>query len=64
MCIRDRVKLTLEVGLEIVIKVKFVWKVKDVIKGGSLRALKNGGEEFSCECEATIVKRGDASVSV
>ena len=37
--------------------------MEDVIKGGSLRVLKNGGEEFSCECEVTIMKRRDASVS-
>ena len=55
--------MTLEVGLEIVIRVKVVWRVEDVIKGGSLRVLKNEGEEFSCEYEATIVKRRDASVS-
>jgi len=57
------VKLTLEVGLEIVIGVKIVWRVEDVIKGCSLRVLKNGGEEFSFESEATIMKRRDASVS-
>ena len=45
------------------IGVKVVWRVEDVIKGDSLRVLKNGGEEFSCECEATIMKRRDASVS-
>ena len=55
------VKLTLEVGLEIVIGVKVVWRVEDVIKGGSLRVLKNGGEEFSCECKATIMKWRDAN---
>jgi len=55
--------LTLEVGLEIVIEVKIMWRVEDVIKGGSLRVLKNEGKEFSCECEATIVKRRDVSVS-
>ena len=52
--IEGTVKLTLEVGLEIVIRVKVVWRVEDVIKDGSLRVLKNGGEEFSCECEATM----------
>ena len=55
--------MTLEVGLEIVIEVKVVWRVEDVTKGGSLRVLKNGDVEFSCECEATIMKRSDASVS-
>jgi len=40
-----------------------VWRVKDMIKDGSLRALKNGGEEFSCECEVTIMKLRDATVS-
>ena len=49
--------------MEIVIGVKVVWRVEEVIKGGSLRALKNRGEEFSCECEVTIMKRRDASVS-
>ena len=57
------VKLTLEVGLVIVIGVKVVWRVEDVIEGGNLRVLKNGGEEFSCGCEATIMKRRDASFS-
>ena len=42
---------------------KIAWRVEDVIKSGSLRVLKNGGEEFSCECEATIIKRRDVSVS-
>ena len=42
-------------GLEILIGVKVVWRVEDVIKGG-MRVLKNGGEEFSCKCEATIMK--------
>jgi len=57
------VELTLEVGLLIVIGVKVMCRVENVIKGGSLRVLKNGGGEFSCECEAMIVKRRDASVS-
>jgi len=47
--------LPLEVGLESVIGVKVVWRVEDV--------LKSEGEEYSCECEATIMKRRDASVS-
>jgi len=33
------------------------------MKDGSLRVLKNGDEEFSSLCEATIMKRRDASVS-
>ena len=36
---------------EIVIGGKVVWRVENVIKGGSLRVLKNGGKEFSCECK-------------
>jgi len=56
-------KFTLEVVLQIVIGVKAVWRLEGVIKGGNVRVLKNGGEKFSCECEATIMKRRDASVS-
>ena len=41
------------------IGVKVVWRVENVNKGGSLRVLKNGGEDLSCECEATIMKRKD-----
>jgi len=44
------VELTLEIGLEIVVKVKVIWRVTDV------RVLKNGGEEFECECEVPIIK--------
>jgi len=46
-----------------VIEAMVVWRVEDVIEGGILRVLKNKGEEFSCECEATIMKRRDTSVS-
>jgi len=56
------VKLTLEVDLKDVIGVKVVWRVEDMIKAGSLRVLQNKGGEFSCECEATIMNRRDASV--
>jgi len=50
------VELTLEIRLEIVVSMKVMCRVEDVIEGGGLRVLKNGGEEFGCECEALIVK--------
>ena len=31
------------------IGVKVLWRVEGVIKGGSLRVLKNESEEYSCE---------------
>jgi len=30
--------------------------VEDAMVGRGLRLLENGGEEFSCECEVTIMK--------
>ena len=41
------VELTLGIGLEIVVKVKVMWRAPDVIEGGSLGVLENGGEEFA-----------------
>jgi len=55
------VKLTLKIGLEIMVSVKVKWKMEDVIEGCGRGVLKNGSEEFGCECEAPIVKWRDSS---
>jgi len=50
------VKLTLEIGLEIMVRVQVMCRVEDVIEGGGLGVLLNESEEFGCECELPVVK--------
>ena len=47
--------------MEIVVRVKVMRRVEDVIKGGGLGVLKNGGKKFGCECEVPIMKWRNAN---
>ena len=49
-----------EMSTEVVIGVNVWWRVKDVVVSGCLGVLEDTGEEFCCESEATIMKRGYA----
>jgi len=57
------IELLFEMSAEVVIGVNVWWRVKDVVISGCLRVFENAGEEFCCENEATIMKRGYASFS-
>ena len=58
MEIEGVIELLFEISTEIVIGVNVWWRVKDVVGSDCLRVLEDAGEEFCCESEATIMKRG------
>ena len=62
MEIEGAIELLLEMSTEVVIGVNVWWRVKDVVSG-CFGVLEDAGEEFCCESEATIMKRGYASFS-
>jgi len=56
--IEGSIELLFEMSTEVAIGMNVWWRVKDVVVNGYFRLLEDAGEEFCCESEATIIKKG------